>query len=189
MPARPSVALTATIYNFDIDLADSDRGVYETLALRVARHPSESEDYLWTRVLAYAMEYTDGIAFTTGLSTPNEPAIWVRDMTGKLQAWIEVGTPDAERLHKAAKAAPRVAVYPHKDATQFLSRLSGSRIHRADAIEIWSIDPRLIAALAERLERRVSASVSIAGRELFVSLGSETLAGSVTRRPLDKVST
>ncbi len=181
------MALTATIYNFEIDLADNDRGVYETLALRVARHPSESEDYLWTRVLAYAMEYTEGLEFTTGLSTPNEPALWVRDMTGALLAWIEVGTPDAERLHKAAKAARRVAVYPHKDPTQFLNRLSGARIHRADAMEIWSIDPRLIAALSERLDRRVSASVSISGRELFVSLGSETLSGVATRRVPDGV--
>ena len=181
------MALTSTIYNFEIDLADNDRGVYETLALRVARHPSESEDYLWTRVLAYAMEYTDGIEFTTGLSTPNEPAIRVRDLTGALRAWVDVGTPDADRLHKAAKAAPRVAVYPHKDPTQFLNRLSGSRIHRADAIEIWSIDPRLIASLAERLDRRISASLSIAGKELFVSIGSETLSGAAVRRVLDGV--
>ena len=96
------MALTATIYNFDIDLADSDRGVYETLALRVARHPSESEDYLLTRVLAYAMEFGDGIEFSAGgLSTPDEPAITIRDLTGALRAWIEVGTPDAERLHRA----------------------------------------------------------------------------------------
>ena len=76
------MALTATIYNFDIDLADNDRGVYETLALRVARHPSESEDYLFTRVLAYALEFADGIAFSKGLSEPDEPAITVRDLTG-----------------------------------------------------------------------------------------------------------
>ena len=69
------MALTATIYNIDIDLADGDRQVYETLALRVARHPSESEAYLLTRVLAYALEYREGIAFSRGLSDPDEPAI------------------------------------------------------------------------------------------------------------------
>ena len=97
-------SLTATIYNFDIDFADHDRQAYETLALRVARHPSESEEYLWTRVLAYALEFTSGIEFSKGgLSDPDEPAIAVRDLTGALRAWIEVGTPDAERLHRAAK--------------------------------------------------------------------------------------
>src|SRR5882762_8474744 len=99
------MALTATIHNFEIELADSDRNRYESLALRVARHPSESEEYLVTRVLAYALEFTEGIAFSRGLSEPDEPAISVRDLTGVLRAWIEIGTPDAARLHKASKAA------------------------------------------------------------------------------------
>ena len=91
------MALTSTLYNFDIDLADSDRGVYETLALRVARHPSESEDYLVARVLAYAMEYTEGIEFSSGgLSSPDDPALVVRDLTGTVRSWIEIGTPNAD---------------------------------------------------------------------------------------------
>ena len=102
------MALTATIYNFDIDLSDMDRAVFESRALRVARHPSESEDYLVTRVLAYALEYTDGIEFSAGgLSSPDTPALAVKDLTGALRAWIDIGTPDAERLHRASKAAPR----------------------------------------------------------------------------------
>jgi uncharacterized protein YaeQ len=97
------LALTATIYKFDIDLADADRQVYDTLALQVARHPSESEGYLITRVLAYALELTSGIEFSRGgVSDPDEPAIVVRDLTGALRVWIEVGMPDAARLHKAA---------------------------------------------------------------------------------------
>lgn len=101
------VALTATIYTADIDMADHDRGVYETLALRVARHPSESDDYLVTRLLAYALEYTEGLEFSTGgLSSPDDPALAVRDLTGALRSWIEIGWPDPARLHKAAKASP-----------------------------------------------------------------------------------
>src|SRR3954465_10384218 len=119
------MALTATIYTFDIDLADADRGVYESLALRVARHPSEAEEYLLTRVLAYAMEFADGIEFSRGLSDPDEPAIAIRDLTGAIRAWIEIGTPDAARLHKASKASPRVAIYTHKDPAQLVGRLSG----------------------------------------------------------------
>jgi uncharacterized protein YaeQ len=179
------VALTATIYNFDIDLADSDRGVYETLALRVARHPSESEDYLLTRVLAYAMEYTEGIEFSSGgLSSPDDPAISVRDLTGAVLSWIEIGTPNADRLHRAAKAARRVAVYIHRDPTPFLTRLAGERIHRADTLELWGMDLGLLAALADRLDRRMSFSLGIADRELFLSLGTETLTGAMTRLAL-----
>ena len=109
------LALTSTIYAFGIRLADMDRGVYESLTFRVARHPSETEDYLVTRVLAYCLEYCDGIGFSGGIAEPDEPAIAVRDLTGALRAWIDIGTPDAARLHKASKAAPRVVVYTHKD--------------------------------------------------------------------------
>ena len=103
------------MYVFEVRLADADRGVYETLTIRAARHPSETAEYLVTRLLAYCLEYTEGIAFSKGLSDPDEPAISVRDLTGALQAWIEVGAPDAARLHKAAKAAPNVALYVHRD--------------------------------------------------------------------------
>jgi uncharacterized protein YaeQ len=178
------VALTATIYNFDIDLADADRGVYETLSLRVACHPSESEDFLLTRVLAYAAEYAEGIQFSRGLSEPDEPAISIRDLTGVTRAWIEVGTPDAARLHKAAKAAPRVAVYLHKEPAQFLARLSGEKIHRGEALEIWSLDRAFLAALGARLERRMAFALSISEREYYDSIGNETLSGKLTRHVL-----
>jgi uncharacterized protein YaeQ len=175
------VAQTATIYNFDVELADSDRNVYESLALRVARHPSESEEYLVTRVLAYLLEHREGIEFSRGISDPEDPAIAVRDLTGAISTWIEVGTPDAARLHKASKAAARVVVYTHKDPDQFLRRLAGERIHRGDDLELYAIDRALVASLAERLDRRVAFSVTIADRELFVSIGDETLTGRVSR--------
>lgn len=177
------MALTATIYNFDIDLADADRGVYESLALRVACHPSESPEYLVTRVLAYLLEFTAGIEFSRGLSDPDEPGIAVRDLTGAIQVWIEIGSPDATRLHKASKAAPRVVVYTHKDPAQLAGRLAGERIHRAEAIELWAIDRALVSALAARLERRMAFAVSIAERELYLSIGADTLTGTVTRYP------
>ena len=179
------MALTATIYNFDIDLADNDRGVYETLALRVARHPSESEEYMLTRVLAYLLEYTEGIAFSSGgLSSADEPAITIADLTGALRAWIEIGTPDADRLHRASKAAPRVAVYVHRDPTQFIQRLSGERIHRVDALEIWAMDRGLLGALTSRLDRRMNFSLSVSERDLMVSLGTDSFSGPLTRLSL-----
>lgn len=178
------MALTSTIYNFDIDLADADRGVYESLALRVARHPSESEDFLLTRVLAYALEFEAGIDFSAGLCVPDEPALWIRDPTGAVRAWIEVGAPDAARLHKAAKASPRVVVYNHKDVTQWLGRLSGERIHRADEIAVRAMDRDLLRGLGARLERRTAFTLSVSEKELFVSLGDTTLTGTLTRHPL-----
>jgi uncharacterized protein YaeQ len=178
------VALTATIYNVDVDLADSDRGVYESLSVRLAQHPSESAEYLIARLLAYLLEYREGIAFSRGVSDPDEPAISIRDMTGAIRTWIDIGTPDAARLHKASKAAARVVVYTHKDPEQFIRRLEGEKIHRAADLELYSIERALIDALAERLERRIAFSLSITDRELYVSIGAETLSGVVRRLSL-----
>ena len=175
------MALTATIYNFDIELADSDRQVYESLSLRVARHPSEAEEYLVTRVLAYVLEYAEGIEFSRGVSDPDEPAVAIRDLTGRVTTWIDVGTPDASRLHKASKAAARVVVYTHKDPAQFLKQLAGERIHQGDALELYTVDRGLVSALVERLERRVSFSVSVTDRELYLSIGNDNLTGRIVR--------
>jgi uncharacterized protein YaeQ len=178
------VALSATVYTFDIQLAHVDRSVYEALAVRAARHPSETEEYLLTRVLAYCLEYVEGIAFSKGLAEPDEPALAVRDLTGALRAWIEVGAPDAARLHKASKAAPRVAVYTHKDPAQIVRQLAGARIHKAEALELYAVDRGLLAALAERLERRMAFDLSVTDGTIYVALGGETLAGTVERHPI-----
>lgn len=173
------MALTATIYNFDIDLSDTDRGCYETLSLRVAQHPSESDDYLVARVLAYCLEYTEGLAFSGGISDTDEPALAVRDLTGAIRVWIDVGLPAPARLHKAAKAAARVAVYTHKDPGQWLRQIAGERIHRAEAIDICEFDRGCIAAVVARLDRRLSMSVSIADQHLLIAIGDATIEGGL----------
>jgi uncharacterized protein YaeQ len=180
------VALSATIYNFAVGLSDVDRGVYETFALKAARHPSESPEFLVTRVLAYCLEYAEGIAFSRGLSESDQPALAVRDLTGALVSWIDIGAPDAARLHKAAKAAPRVAVYSHRSPAQLRALLAGEKIHRAGALELYAFDQALIAGLVERLERRMSLALSVTDRHLFVSVGADTLAGAVERVRLEE---
>jgi uncharacterized protein YaeQ len=180
------MALGATIYVFAIELADSDRGVYESFELRVARHPSEAPDYLITRVLAYCLEYTEGISFSNGLSSPDEPTIAVRDLTGALRAWIDVGAPSAERLHRASKATPRVAVYTHKDVTQLVGRLRGERIHRVEELELYALDRDLLAKLEARLARRMAFSLTVTERHLYVSVGEESLTGVIERVELTR---
>jgi uncharacterized protein YaeQ len=175
------MALGATIYVFKVDLADSDRGVYQPLELRMARHPSETEEHLLTRLLAYCLEYTEGIAFSNGLFESDQPTIAVRDLTGALRAWIDVGTPDAARLHRAAKLAPRVAIYTNKDAVQLAERLVAGRIHRIESMELYAVDRGWLASLAARLTRRMQFTLTVAERNLYLSLGEETLAGVVER--------
>src|SRR5258705_13602266 len=107
------LALGATIHQFSVQLSHVDREVYESLDLRVARHPSESEAFLCARLLAFCLEHREGLAFSKGLAEPDRPALEVRDLTGTVLDWIEVGAPDAARLHRASKATPRAAVYTH----------------------------------------------------------------------------
>jgi uncharacterized protein YaeQ len=175
------MALSATVYSFKIELADSDRGVYVPLDLRVARHPSETEEHLLTRVLAYCLEYAEGIAFSNGLSDPDQPAISIRDLTGVLRVWIDVGAPDAARLHRAAKLAQRVVVYTHKDAEQLAARLRTEKIHRADLLELYAVDRGWLASLASKLARRMEFALTVADGNIYLSLGPETLTCTVDR--------
>lgn len=172
------------MYVFDVRLADADRAINESLTIRAAQHPSETAEYLVTRLLAFCLEYAEGIAFSKGLSDPDEPAIAVRDLTGVLHTWIEVGAPDAERLHKAAKAAPDVAVYTHRGLDSLMERLDGKRIHRASEIRLRAVDPALLAALVSRLDRRMSMDLTVSDRILYVSLGDETVTGALEERRL-----
>jgi uncharacterized protein YaeQ len=164
------MALTATIYRVSVELAHIDRGVYETLDLRLARHPSETLDYMATRLLAYCLEYTEGIALTDGVSSGDEPAVVIRDLTGRLTAWIEVGLPSAERLHRGHKLAGRAAVYTHRGITQVLAELNGHGIHRAADLPVYELDRTFVTALAESLERRSTLSLSVTEGQLYVEI-------------------
>ncbi|HYB50959.1 MAG TPA: YaeQ family protein [Burkholderiaceae bacterium] len=174
-----SMARGATIFTFDIDLADADRGVYERLALRVAQHPSEATDFLLTRVLAYCLELTEGIGFSSGLCNPDEPAIFVRDATGAYRSWIDIGVPEAKRLHRAAKAAERVAVYTHKPPEQLRKVLTGARIFRAQALHLVAVDRQLIARWMQQLQRRSRIAVSVSGGRVYLATEAETIEGTL----------
>ena len=168
------MALTATVYNFTVELADVARSVYDTFDLRVARHPSETAEYMLTRVLAYALEYPDGIAMTEGVSSGDDPAIVVRDLTGRVTAWIEVGLPDAARLHRASKHTDRVAVYTHRDVRRLLDQYAGQRIHRAEHIPIYAFDRAFVEEVAAHLDRRSRLAITLTEGELFVDLDGRT---------------
>jgi uncharacterized protein YaeQ len=167
-----------------VQLSHVDRGVYETLDLRVARHPSENEEFMCARVLAFCLERQEGLAFSKGLAEPDQPALEVRDLTGALRAWIEVGAPDSARIHRASKAAPRVAVYTHTDAERYWASLAGERIHRADSLELYGLDRALVAALVARLERRTTMELSVNDGTIYLSFGKELLTGAVTAHRL-----
>ena len=173
------MALSATIYNFDTELADIDRGVYQTLALRLARHPSETPEFMLTRWLAYCLEYTQGIEFTEGVSAGDDPAVIVRDMTGRVTAWIEVGMPDAARLHRGSKLAGRAAVYTHRNVAKVLDGLNGKQVHRASEIPVYELEAGFIEDVAAVLQRREKISLSITERQMYLDVSGRTFATAV----------
>jgi uncharacterized protein YaeQ len=173
------MAIGSTIHVFTVQLADIDRGVYADFTLRVARHPSETDAYMMTRVLAYCLEYEEGIEFGTGVSTTDEPAVLVRDLTGSITAWIEVGAPDAARLHAGSKLAGRAAVYTHRDPEFVMAAWRGKTIHRADALVLRSFDAGFIEAAVALLARRNALSLSLTEGELYLELGGTTLSSQV----------
>ena len=178
------MAIGSTIHTFAVQLADVDRGVYEELTLRLARHPSETDLYMTTRLLAYCLEYTEGIEFGGGVSTTDEPAVLVRDLTGAITTWIEVGAPDAARLHTASKLAGRTTVYTHRDPERVVGAWRGKSIHNADAITLQSFDPRFIEDAAARIERRTTCSVSVTEQQLYLEMNGATLSSAVHSRPI-----
>jgi uncharacterized protein YaeQ len=180
------MAQTSTIYTLGIDLADVDRGVYEKLDLRVARHPSETIEYMLMRVLAYCLEYEDGIVLTEGVAAKDEPAVLIRDLTGRITAWIEVGMPEPERLHRGIKLAGRASVYTHRDVRKLLTQLSGAGIDRLSDIPVYAFERSFVDELAGLLERRSAMSLSVTERELYVEISSRTFATAVMAHRLQK---
>jgi len=179
------MALTATVHTVEVSLSHMDRGVYEQLSVKAARHPSESEEYFLTRLLAYCLEYDEGIAFSKGgISDPDDPPLMIKDLTGAWQSWIEIGAPDAARLHQASKASPRVALYTHKEPRILMRGYEGARIHKAEDIEVYAMDRELLASLVERLDRRITWSLSVSDGQLFLDVGGTSYGGTIERLQL-----
>ena len=176
------MALTATMYHLQVALSDVDRGVYEALDLRLARHPSESVRFMLTRLLAYCLSYEEGITFSKGgLSSASDPPITVVDPTGLLLAWIDIGSPSAERLHKASKAAPRVALFTAADLPSLRREAASRPIHKLADIEVWQLTPSFLDALGERLDRNTRLEIVRNEGHLYITESGTVLEGTLTR--------
>jgi uncharacterized protein YaeQ len=175
----------ATMFRFSVNLSDVDRGVYEMLDLRLACHPSESMRYLITRMLAYCLSYEEGITFSKGgLSAAEEAPITIHDPTGLFLAWIDIGSPSAERLHKASKAARRVAVFTYAPMVNLRREAMTRPIHKIEAIEVWRIEPSCLDAIEEKLDRNMSLEVLHNDGTLYVTINGAVIEGTLTRHSL-----
>lgn len=175
---------TPVLHRFEINLADVDRGIYQDLDLRVARHPSEDNPYLLTRVLAFALEYKEGLAFSRGLSEADEPALWVRTGDGRVVEWIEVGAPAPDRLHRAAKAAERVVVWCHRRPDLLQQRCAKEKVHKAELIQLVKVPGDLLEALERRLDRNNRWDLSRHEGRVTIVVAGEAIEAAIETVPL-----
>lgn len=172
----------ATLFRFRIELSDIDRGVYETLDFRAALHPSETTRFLATRVLAYALNFQEGIEFTPGgISDTEEPALRVVTLDGRINEWIEIGNPSAKKLHKATKSASVVKVYAHKDPNHLMLELAKDEVHKADEIEVYFFSGELMQGLEDLIEKDNKWSVMHTEGAVTVTTPTKSVQGEVRR--------
>jgi uncharacterized protein YaeQ len=150
----------------------------------VARHPSETMRYLLARTIALCLCWEDGIGFSKGLSTNDEPAVWLREPDGRVRLWVDVGHPSAERLHKASKAASRVVVCTYPDRVGLDRSIAGARIHRASSIEVLTLSTAFLDDLDAVTTQKSRWEFVHTGGQIYVSSGGRTVEGAVERSML-----
>jgi uncharacterized protein YaeQ len=176
------MALPSTIYRANIQLSDIDRGVYETIQTTVARHPSETGERLVARLLACCLFHQEGLEFTRGISASDEPDLWSKGPDGRVQAWVEVGLPDAERMAKAARHTERVALLACGSALPVWERLQLPKLAGVGNLAVTSVDQGFINRLVELLERNITWEVTISGGTLYLQIAGQSLETPIRER-------
>jgi uncharacterized protein YaeQ len=169
------MALKATIYKADLQIADMDRNYYQEHALTIARHPSETDERVMIRVLAFALHADPALAFTKDLFDVDEPALWQKDLTGAIQTWIEVGQPDDKRLMKACGRSARVVVYCYSATSHIWYKQLASRVDRARNLEIVNIPAEASAQLAKMAKRSMQLQCTIQDGQVWLTDGLDTV--------------
>jgi uncharacterized protein YaeQ len=176
------MALPSTIYRANIQLSDIDRNVYETLQTTMARHPSETEERLVARLLAYALFYEEQLLFTKGVSAGDEPDLWVKGPDGRTLLWIEVGLPDAERIIKAGRHSARVILIASGKTMQNWEQQQLPKLEGLANLAVVSFDKAFIACLVSKLDRSINWSITVTDGSLYINVGTETFETTLQQR-------
>jgi len=169
------MALKATIYKADLNIADMDRNYYQEHALTIARHPSETDERVMIRLLAFALHADPALAYGKDLFDVEEPALWLKDLTGAIDTWIEVGQPDERRLMKASGQSNQVIVYSYSATSHIWFKGLASKIERSRKITVVNIDPASSAALERLCQRNMQLQCTIQDGQVWITNGEETV--------------
>ena len=181
------MAQPSTVYRVAIQLSDIDRNLYESLQTTVARHPSETEERLLARILAYALCYQPELTFTKGVGAGDEPDLWIKGPDGRVRSWIEVGLPEAERLVKASRHSEQVVLCAFGSALAIWEKQQLPKLSGLSNMTVINLDQAFLRRLSERLQRSISWSLTVTEGSLYLTVDGETLESAVT--PVMKAET
>jgi len=164
------MALGATIYKVELHVADTDRHYYGSHTLTIARHPSETAERMVVRLIAFALNAHEDLVFTKGISGTDEPDVWLKDLTGAIDLWIEVGQPTETRILKACGRAEKVTVYCYNGhASKLWWDSACNKLERARNLKVVSLPTEAIRELATQVQRSMVLHVNIQEDELLIS--------------------
>ncbi|TFW13884.1 YaeQ family protein [Massilia arenosa] len=169
------MALKSTIYKAELSIADMDRNYYATHALTLARHPSETDERLMVRVLAFALHASEALANAKGISDTDEPDLWEKDLTGAITLWIEVGQPDEKRILKAAGRSEKVLVYTYSAASHIWWKQVASKVDRAKNVSVINIPAEQSTALEQLCQRTMQLQCTIQDGQVWLTDGQATV--------------
>jgi uncharacterized protein YaeQ len=169
------MALKATIYKADLSIADMDRNYYQEHALTIARHPSETDERVMIRVLAFALNADPALAYGKDLFDVEEPALWLKDLTGAIQTWIEVGHPEERRIMKASGRAEHVIVYSYSATSHLWFKSVAKGIDRARNVSVVNIAPETSAQLEKMAKRNMQLQCTIQDGQVWLTDGETTV--------------
>ncbi len=169
------MALKATIYKAELQIADMDRNYYQDHVLTLARHPSETDERLMVRLLAFAIHASAALTFTKGLFDTDEPDLWCKDLTGAIELWIEVGQPDEKRILKACGRSQQVIVYSYGATSHIWWKQIANKVERARNLTVINLPSDAAADLATLAQRTMQLQCTIQDGQIWLTDGSKTV--------------
>jgi uncharacterized protein YaeQ len=177
------MALKATIFKVDLQVADMDRNHFQNYALTIARHPSETETRMMVRLLAFALNANDDLIFSKGISTDDEPDIWQKNLVGDILLWIDLGQPDDKRLRKACGRAQNVLVYTYQNrSAEVWWKQVENTLQRFDNLKIFSFKEKSIESLDQLVNRNMQLQCTIQDSECWLTDGRTSVHIEVTQQ-------
>jgi uncharacterized protein YaeQ len=169
------MALKATIFKADIQVADMDRHYYGDHAMTIARHPSETDERMMVRLLAFALHANEALAFGKGLSTDDEPDLWQKDLTGAIELWIDVGQPDERRLLKACGRSTQVIVYSYSGTSNIWWNQVAAKLERARNLRVVNLPSHATTELARLAQRTMQLQCTIQDGQVWIANGEQSV--------------